>query len=209
MRRGPAPTTLIHRVSLRPSTKGDPLRHIPWGKVRGIALLAMLLVLILPGTAQAKLEGPCSGSADIGGVTYDASFDSEDNPIIVPENRDGLQIPYRGAITVQNTNYLGAVGIVIGPATINVADWGLEENDDDVRATAPDSVYTLGSQLNNIVGLYNLTAFHDADGGNCDADAMVKLEGSPLSTPIGIGATAGTVLTGAGLLGAGIPKKRP
>jgi len=127
----------------------------------------------------------------------------------VPADRAGLQIPYEGGITVQNTNYLGAVGLVIGPVTINVADWGLDENQDDVRATTPNSTYTLGSELDNVVGLYQLTAFHDADGGSCDATALVKLEGSPLSTPIGLVATAGTVLTGAGVVGAGVARRQP
>ena len=81
--------------------------------------------------------------------------------------------------------------------------------DDDIRATQPGAIYVLGNELNNIVGIYQLTAFHDADGGNCDADAMVKLDGDPLSTPIGAGATAGLVITGAGVLSAGIKKKAP
>lgn len=157
--------------------------------------------------AGAKLTGPCEGTATIDGITYDASFDTAENPILVPEDRAGLRIPYSGSITVQNTNYLGAVGVVVGPATVNVADWGFDENPDDVRATAPGAVYVLGSELDNLVGLYEVTAFHDADGGNCDATAMVKLDGSVLSTPVGAGATAGAVLTGAGLLAAGIPKK--
>lgn len=70
-----------------------------------------------------------------------------------------------------NTNYLGAVGIVIGPATVNVGDWGLDENIADARATDPDATYVLGSELDNTVGIYQITAFHDADGGNCDATA--------------------------------------
>ncbi len=166
---------------------------------------ALLLLVAAPATAG--LEGNCSGSATIDGIEYDASYDTADNPIVVPKEREGLRIPYEGAVTMANTNYLGAVGIVIGPVTVNVADWGLEENRDDIRATEPGAIYVLGNQLNNIVGIYQLTAFHDADGGSCDADAMVKLDGDPLSTPIGAGATAGLVVTGAGVLSAGIKKK--
>lgn len=166
-------------------------------------------VLATPALA-ASLDGPCQGTATIGGITYDASYDTTDNPIIVPPDRQGLRIPYEGSISVTNTNYLGAVGVVIGPVTVNVADWGLDENVDDTRATAPNSIYIMGNELANVVGLYRVTAFHDADGGSCDADAMVKLEGAVLSTPVGAGATAGAVLTGLALLGAGIPKaKKP
>lgn len=157
--------------------------------------------------AMAAITGPCQGSATIEGIKYDASFDTADNPIVVPEEREGLRIPYEGGVTMTNTNYLGAVGIVIGPATVNIADWGLDENDDDIRSTKPDSVYVLGSELNGLVGLYQLTAFHDADGGNCDATAMVKLEGSVLSTPLGAGSTAAALATGAGVIAAGRKKK--
>jgi len=169
-------------------------------------LWAGMMVVTMP-LALADVTGPCQGSATIDGIEYDASFDTADNPIVVPEERDGLQIPYEGSVTMENTNYLGAVGVVVGPATINVADWGLDENEDDVRATEPNATYRLGSGLNNIVGLYQVTAFHDADGGSCDATAMVKLEGSVITNPIGAGSTAAAVITGVGLLSAGRPKK--
>lgn len=184
-------------------------RTSPRDRLRRLAVVAAVTCAVWVFAAPAafgSLEGPCDGTATIDGVTYDASFDSADKPIVVPENRNGLQIPYSGAITVENTNYLGAVGVVVGPVTVNVADWGLDENVDDVRATNPDAIYTLGGELDSIVGLYRVTAFHDADGGNCDADAMVKLEGSVLSTPVGAGATAGAVIAGVGVLAAGIPK---
>ena len=168
---------------------------------------AATLLLLVAAPATAGIKGNCSGSATIDGIKYDASYDTADNPIVVPADREGLRIPYEGSVDMENTNHLGAVGIVIGPVTVNVADWGLEENPDDVRATTPGAIYVLGNELNNIVGIYQLTAFHDADGGNCDADARVKLEGDPLSTPIGAGATAGLVVTAAGTAAAGIKRK--
>ena len=175
-----------------------------------VAAVTCAVWLVAAPTVSASVQGPCEGTATIDGVTYDPTFDSASKPIVVPEDRSGLRIPYSGAITAQNTNYLGAVGIVVGPVTINIADWGLDENVDDVRATNPDAVYILGSELESIVGLYRVTAFHDADGGSCDADAMVKLEGSVMSTPVGAGATVGAVIAGVGVLAAGIPKgKKP
>ncbi len=172
-----------------------------------LGCLVMAGVLLVAAPADAKLSGPCSGSATIDGIEYDATYDTPQRPIVIPERRTGLQIPYKGSITVANTNYLGAVGVVVGPATITVADWGFEENDDDVRSTDPGATYVLGSDLDDLVGLYRVTAFHDADGGSCDADAYVKLEGPVLTTPIGAGSTAGTVLLGVGLLAAGRARK--
>ena len=177
--------------------------------VRWFAVTGVLGALLLSASpAFADITGPCEGSATIDGTTYDPSFDTASNPIVVPANRAGMTIPYSGAITVTNTNYVGAVGVVIGPFTVNVADWGLDENIDDTRSTDPGAIYILGSDLDNLVGLYRLTAFHDADGGSCDATAMVKLEGDPLSTPVGAAATGGAVLTGLAMVAAGIPRKK-
>lgn len=174
----------------------------------GLSLaFGLLIVMLMAVPASASITGPCSGSATIDGIEYDASFDTVANPIVVPADRDGLVIPYEGGISVTNTNHLGAVGLVIGPVTVNIADWGLEENVDDIRQTDPGKQYTLGNEVNDIVGIYQLTAFHDADGGSCDATAMVKLEGNPLTTPIGLGATAGALLSAAGLAFAGTVRK--
>ena len=46
--------------------------------------LALALVIALP--ASASLTGPCSGSATIAGVEYDASYDTADNPIAIKGN---------------------------------------------------------------------------------------------------------------------------
>ncbi len=172
-----------------------------------VVALMVCAVLLLALPAGAGVTGPCEGKVTIDGIEYTPANDTRDNPIVVPADREGLRIPYEGAVTVQNTNYLGAVGVVVGPATINVADWGFDENPDDVRSTTPGSFYILGNELNNIVGLYQLTAFHDADGGNCDATAMVKLEGSPLSSMIGLAAVSGAVLSGIGVASAGVKRK--
>lgn len=175
--------------------------------IAGTGMLVML-GLLAASPASAKISGTYEGTATIDGTTYDPSFDTEDNPIVVPADRAGLRIPYSGSVTMTNSNYLGAVGVVVGPFTINVADWGLDENVDDTRATDPGAVYVLGSDFDNLVGIYKLTAFHDADGGNCDATAMVKLEGEVLSTPVGAGATAGAAITGVGLVAAGFKRKK-
>lgn len=176
-------------------------------RVISVAGIVVGAVLALALPAGAGVTGPCEGKVTINGVEYTPANDTRDNPIVVPADREGLRIPYEGAVTVQNTNYLGAVGVVVGPATITVADWGFDENPDDVRSTTPGSIYILGSELNNIVGLYQLTAFHDADGGNCDATAMVKLDGSPLSSMIGLAAVGGAALSGIGVASAGVKRK--
>ncbi len=185
-------------------TRDRRRRAIRWALVAGGVLL--LLVLVAPA-ASAGLRGPCSGTATIDGVTYDASFDTPANPIVVPADRAGLQIPYSGEITVANTAYRGGVGVKLGPFTVPVAEWGVESNPDDRRGA--QGVYRLDDRMDDIVGLYQLTAFHEADGGECRATAMILLEGNPLATAPGAGAAVGAALTLIGMVAAGIKKKLP
>ena len=172
----------------------------------GLWGLVTITILWLGFPALASISGPCSGSATINGVTYTPANDTAANPILLPENPGGTSIEYEGSISAANTNYLGAIGVVIGPVTVNVADWGLEENADDERSKGPAN-YVLGDELNQIVGLYQVTAFHDADGGSCDYTGMVRIEGAPMEHPVGQSAVALAVVSGAGLVAAGFGRK--
>ncbi len=203
----PQEPSLVTRVKAMVRAIGEAARAFK----RTAVIVAMFATiwLISATPASARVIGPCQGTATIDGVPYDASFDTPSNPIVVPEKRAGLEIPYSGSVSMTNTNYLGAVGVVIGPLTVNIGDWGLDPNDDDVTSTDPGATYVLGSELDNIVGIYQLTAFHDADGGSCDADAYVKLEGPVLPTPAGGGSTAAAVITGLGVVAAGRVKGKP
>jgi hypothetical protein len=181
------------------------------GRVPRLAVVAAIAgaMLLLPGTAQANVSKDCSGSAKIEGVTYTPGNDTPDNPVLVPADQDDVVIPYTGGVKFTNTNHRGAIRLALPIGSVQIASWG-DENADDKRETTgeyklDDFWDLLGG--NRITGMYTLTGGHTADGGSCVGFAVVKFTGSPLGTPIGIVVVAGTVITGAMVIWAGVPKK--
>ncbi|GBD85354.1 hypothetical protein BMS3Abin02_01759 [bacterium BMS3Abin02] len=169
-------------------------------------------VLLLPATANAAISGGCTGSAVIDGITYGPDNDTPDNPIVVPIDKDGVVATWEGSVSFLNTNHHGNLDIVVGPWTIKIADWGHPNSGDKRSANGTYSLDEFKAQFPVPVsliprGIYEVSGFHQADGGRCDGHVMVKIDGSPLSNPLGIAVVAGTFLTGLALLGAAFKGK--
>ena len=96
----------------------------------------------------------------------------------------------------KNTNFSGEVFVQLGPLWVGVGDWGSSNfdgsNDLDGRQDAGDydmdgfwsAVTGSGFSKDWIQGVYNARAVHSADGVNCEAQFMVKFEGTPTDSPI-------------------------
>ena len=160
--------------------------------------------LLLMGTAaQAAIDGPCRGTATIDGIVYSEANDSADNPIVIPD-QEGLIAFWEGSTDVAITDHTGELGVVIGPATINFADWDGENSDLKTDSSGSYAIDDARDILPiNLVGLYEVSGFHRGEGGNCDGSVMVLLEGNPLTTPVGAGSAAGAALALVGVLSAG------
>jgi hypothetical protein len=173
-----------------------------------LAASVVAVVVLLPAMAGASIEGGCTGSAVIDGVTYGPDNDTSSNPIIVPIDESGVVADWQGSVTFANTNHHGSLGLVVGPWTIEIAHWSAA-NEADERSS--EGMYNLDDFKAEFPvpesliprGLYELSGVHDADGGHCEGHVMVKLDGAPLSSPVGVASVAGTVVTGLALLGAG------
>ncbi len=174
----------------------------------GLLLAAVVLVFGLAPPAAAGVEGGCWGTATIDGVTYDPTYDTRGNPIVVPLDEDGVLIPWIGNVDFGNENHSGKIKLVIGPGEVEIADWSGPNPDDDRDA---DGVYELDDAKDvipfGLTGIYEVKGEHSADGGMCKGSVFVKLSGNPLATPIGIVSVAGTLLTLAGIAVAGMPGK--
>jgi hypothetical protein len=158
-----------------------------------VAALVAGWVLVMVPHADAKVEGPCSGQATVDGTPYDDSYDTKDHAIHLPEDPGGMEIPYQGAINAENQDYDGHVGVVIGPAVVNIATWGPDPNPDDTRSK--QGTYVLGTELDNIVGIYEVPIVHNVGGAEaCSATVFIKIEGNPLSTPLGLAAVIGAAI---------------
>jgi hypothetical protein len=169
-----------------------------------LTILTGALIMTVVGPAGASVSGPCDGNATIQGITYTPDNDTPSNPIVLP-NRDGVTIPYEGNVGFSNKGFNGKIGVTIVGVNVLIDDWD-GVNDDDIRTKVGkyelDDFY---SQVDSTVpggrvpGLWRLWVEHSADGGSCSAFAMIKIEGNPLSTPVGA-ATLILTLIAAGLV---------
>ncbi len=180
------------------------MRHV-WRLLLAVALIAG--VVLAPAAANAGVDPGCTGSVVIDGNTYGPNNDTAGNPIVVPIDKDNVVAKWKGEVTFLNTNHRGSLGIVVGPWTIQIADWGNPNSGDTRKADGEYNLDEFKEQFpvaESLIprGLYELSGFHQADGGRCDGQLMVKIEGDPLSSPLGIASLAGTVVTGLTLLGA-------
>ncbi len=168
-----------------------------WGTAVAVLSLVAALILGSSGPAEAGVTGGCEGSADFSADSvgaYTPDFDTRDNPVIVPK-ADGNLATWKGSVPGENLNFGGKVEIRIGPAWIEIADWGAPNHDgsnvNDERQD--DGIYNMDElwdvlPKNFAQGIYEARASHSASGVNCDGEFFVKFDGSPLSSPIVIGA---------------------
>lgn len=174
--------------------------------------LVLFSMICIPAVASASMTGGCTGSVVIDGVTYGPENDTTANPIVVPIDQSGVVAAWQGAVPFQNTNDHGSLGIVLGPWTVKVADWGGENPSDERSASGTYSLDDFVSELPvsaSIIprGLYELSGSHEADGGRCEANVMVEIRGGLLDGPIGIGTVVGTAVTGLMLIGAAFGRR--
>lgn len=174
-------------------------------RARRLAVIgaAAMGVLLVAAPASAVVTGPCDGSVTIAAVTYGPENDTPENPIVVPAERSGLTAEWEGSTGVPITNHSGQVGIVVGPTTVQIADWSGENADEETEASGSYQFASLPTFVTNLTGLYEVTATHAGTGGACAGSVMVLMEGNPLTTPVGAASVGGMLLAGAGMFLAG------
>lgn len=123
--------------------------------------------------------------------------------MVVPAG-ETITVNYTGTTTAEITDHEGEITIEIGPSGIVVGDWS------DENKPMPDLTKsgTKTIDIPNIVGIFDVSGFHRGNGGACEGFAVVKIEGNPLSTPVGAGAVGGTALAAAGVGYAMLAKPR-
>lgn len=170
------------------------------------AAAAAIVVVAAASPASAGIEGPCNGRATIAGKTYTPANDTPSNPIVVP-NQPGLLADWEGTTSVVITHHKGKIGLVLGSAVIGIASWGSENEDRDTSATGLYPIDDFWAKLPiDIVGLYVLAGEHKGEGGTCTGMVMVKIEGNPLGSPVGIASLVGTVLALIGVIASAVAK---
>jgi hypothetical protein len=151
------------------------------------AILAVLVVALIPGTATASVDGDCTGEAIIKGVPYTPANDTAGNAIPIPDEK-GVQVTYSGSVDFVNTNHSGSAKVQVGPFNITLdKPWGGANGLDD--RGVEDQTYQLDDFRDKlpiwIPGVWKVSASHSADGGSCSGFAMIVLEGNPLGNFVG------------------------
>ncbi len=177
-----------------------------WGRHRGAwvasGALAAGWTLAAAAPALAGVTGPCDGQVTIDGVTYTTANDTADAPIVVPA--DAETAAWEGRTDGPITDYTGELRVVVGPGSVRIADWAGENADLQTSDEGDYAIDEARDQLPvDLVGLYEVTGSHAGEGGTCDGSVMVRVEGSPLTTPLGAGAAAVGLLSLVGLAAAG------
>ena len=185
------------------------MRH----RLVALGLLAGLLLVLVPGTAQARVTaGGCDGWVEIPDENgakqrYTPANDTPSTAIPIPD-RDGVIIEYRGDTPWGNENHSGAVYLHVAGLKIKIDDWAGDDKDtmhkqdmyelDDAKDVIEDFV-----PLDFLTGVYKVSATHKADAGNCAGFAMVKIGGSPAGTVVGWIVITVIVITAFGVFRAG------
>ena len=162
------------------------------------ALLAVLVIALVPGVAVASVDGDCTGEAIIKGVTYTPANDTPGNAIPIPDE-EGVVVTYSGSVDFVNTNHSGAAKVQVGPFNITLdKPWGGANGDDD--RGVENQTYQLDDFRDKlpiwIPGVWKVSASHAADGGDCSGFAMIVLEGNPLGNFVGWIVLVGLLGTG-------------
>lgn len=176
------------------------------GKARMlVAAAALAAPLFAASAAVGYVVGPCNGSVTINGIAYGPANDTPANPIVVP--REGTAT-WEGSTRFPIHDHTGAVGIVVGPATISVATWAGENADDETQASG---VYQLEDAFDrlpvDVVGLYRVRGFHRGAEGQCEGEVVVRIEGNPLATVPGAASVGLTALALGGVAGAAFARR--
>jgi hypothetical protein len=174
------------------------------------AVLATLVVALIPGTASASVTGECTGEAIIKGETYTPANDTPGNAIPIP-NEKGVQVTYSGSVGFENMNHSGVAKVQVGPFNITLDKPWSGSNEDDDRGVE-NQIYELDDFRDKlpiwIPGVWKVSASHSASGGECSGFAMIRLEGNPLGNAVGWVVLIGLIGTGAWLVSS-IMRKRP
>ncbi len=173
------------------------------------AVLATMIVALVPAVASASVTGECTGEATIKGQPYTPANDTPGNAIPIPDEK-GVQVTYSGSVGFLNTNHSGVAKVQVGPFNITLdKPWGGPNPDDD--RGVEDQTYQLDDFRDKlpiwIPGVWKVTASHSADGGSCSGFAMIELAGNPLGNFVGWIVLIGLLGTGFWLISSIVRKK--
>ena len=183
--------------------------HVGLPVARGFSialfLCAFVLLLGVEG-ASANIRGDCTAAdnwAIIDGKRYTPANDTRDNPVVVPGG-ETIEVEYNGTTTAGISDHSGQIAVDLGFGDFIVEPWS-HPNKPEPETTKHGSKRIT---IPNVTGIFDIEGFHRGNGGGCSGEAVLKVEGNPLTTPAGAGAVGGTALAGGGLLASAFARPR-
>jgi hypothetical protein len=153
---------------------------------RSMAVAAAAVFLASFGAVSLHSASPAAAQSC--SLTVNGQTVTSGGTVVVTEDAD-LTVSFTGQEVTG-----GRATVKYGPIDVFTDSFTLTEpkTGTETRSFARTKIADRG------VGLYAIDATVDANGGNCDFDFFINVEGAPLDTPIGKGAAA---LFGLGVLG--------
>lgn len=169
-----------------------------------LGTMTVLTLATLSSPAGAVVSGPCSGSVEFSNGETITAEQPLDPATVIPTKDNAF---YEGSISIPPPDdpipFEGGLNAeVAGIGTVPIVSWGGETVEVSASGTY---IYEVPSWVPAGTGDILLTASHQQGGAECTGQVKVTLEGDPGAAAI-IAAT-GTVLFGAGVVGAGFKKK--
>jgi hypothetical protein len=174
-----------------------------------VFLSSGLFLAMGSGVASATIDQPnsigCEGGATV--VTDNGrriNIDADQAEVTLP--RKGLEIAiWHGSTTVPTHHHSGSVWIELGPQKLELGSWGSANDGDE---TSKKGTKKIPSGLDwALPGIYTIKGEHNSAEGSCSGSMQLTLEGSPFSSPTGLGVLGGTVVFAALMAFAAVPKK--
>lgn len=148
----------------------------------------------------------CAGSATISGTGSDSgksvTINATDSKVTML--RQGV-VNWHGSVTTPTHNNSGKVVIDLGYIKVTAGSWGPSKNASS--RTSRSGIAHIPAALKYVPpGTYHMTGYHKGDEGECAGAIDVVFTGSIISTPVGIVAIVGTILSALGVLFAGLAR---
>jgi hypothetical protein len=166
--------------------------------VRAMGVFAAVGTVLFIGASPAgavTVNGPCSGTATINGKQY-TTANKDDASLSHP-----MTLPKTGTVTYEGTTGAvtkpehGHLSVVVGPAEVSIYSWRSSNTGNKTTDTGTKSLTSASKKLPGIAGIYELKGYHYNNGAlYCSGSGYIKFTDSPLTTPLGIVAVAGTAV---------------
>ncbi len=169
--------------------------------VLGTMLMLTIATLASPASAEV-IEGPCTGSASFSNGVVVTERQPIDQVVKVP---DGDTVQYQGSVNIPPPEkpgpFNGGIDVKLPLGGFTVVTWAGETVE---VSDSGEYTYTLPDFVPRGTGGLEVTARHNQGGVTCVVVVTMAVEGSP-GAPALL-AAAGTLLFGAGVVGAGFKK---